>query len=63
MAVRSVRYSRSRGGVCRLGELPYIQRLSKGEETGDGGGGREMHGARKRGGTDSMHLLAGERRN
>jgi hypothetical protein len=48
MAVRSVRYSRSRGGVCRLGELPYIQRLSKGEETGDGGGGREMHGARKR---------------
>jgi hypothetical protein len=49
--------------VCRLGKLLYIQRLSKGKEIGDSGGGQEMHSVRKRGGTDSMHLLAGERRN
>jgi hypothetical protein len=49
--------------VCRLGELPYIQRLSKGKEIGDSSGRREMYSIRKRGGIDSMHLLVGERRN
>jgi hypothetical protein len=49
--------------VYRLGELPYIQRLSKGKETGNSSGGRKMHSVRKRGGTDSMYLLARERRN